>query len=229
MKLLFVPGAACGGRAWLGQTRYFTDSEAVVLPGHPEGEPCASVAGYVAWLRDYIQKQGYRDFVLAGHSMGGAVVQLYSLKYGDGVKALVLAATGAKLRIHPELLRSVEKMVSDESLWRDYLEERHRTTLPELRQLIIEERLPIGPSVLLNDLLACDKFDVMSEVHNIKLPTLIIAGVDDEMTPVKYAHYLRREIEGSHEVIVSGAGHWVPAEKPDAVNQAIASFLAGLE
>jgi len=229
MKLLFIPGAACGGRAWLSQTRCFAGSEAIVLPGHPEGKPCPSVAGYTEWLRGYIKKQGYRDFVLAGHSMGGAVVQLYGLKYGAGVRALVLVGTGAKLKIHPDLLRSVENMVGDEALWRDYLKERHRTTLPGIRQLIIEERLAIGPSVLLNDLLACDKFDVMNEVRNIKLPTLIISGVDDEMTPVKYAHYLKSKIKGSREVIVPGAGHWVPAEKPDEVNQAITSFMAGLE
>ena len=88
--------------------------------------------------------------------------------------------------------------------------------------------MQIGPAVMLNDLLACDRFDVMAEVHSIKLPTLVICGRDDELTPVKYAHYLASQIEGSREVIVPGTAHWVLTEKPKAVNRAIESFLAEL-
>jgi len=228
MKLLFIPGAACGRKAWLCQTPYFTGSEAVALPGHPEGKPCSSVAGYVAWLRGYIQEQQYQDVVLVGHSMGGAVVQRYGLNYSDGVKALVLIGTGARLRIRPELLEAVRGMVSGRLAWRDYLEERHGTAVPEVRQAIIEERMRIGPAVMLNDFLACDRFNMMEEVQAIRLPTLVICGLEDELTPVKYAHYLVSQIEGAREVIVPGAAHWVLTEKPKEVNQAIASFLAEL-
>jgi pimeloyl-ACP methyl ester carboxylesterase len=68
----------------------------------------------------------------------------------------------------------------------------------------------------------------MAEIHTIKLPTLVIGGSEDEMTPVKYAHYLASQIKGAREVIVPGAAHWVLAEKPKEVNQAIESFLAEL-
>ncbi len=228
MKLIFIPGAACGKRAWLCQALYFADSEAVALPGHPEGKPCSSVDSYVEWLRGYLEERSYQDIVLVGHSMGGAVVQRYGLRYDDGIKALVLMGTGARLRIHPDLLKAVRDMVTDKLAWRDYLEERHRTTVTEVRQAIIEERLRIGPAVMLNDLLACDKFDLLAEVHNIKLPTLVIGGSEDDLTPVKYAHYLTSQIKGSRGVIVPGAGHWVLTERPREVNQAIESFLAEL-
>ena len=229
MKLLLIPGAGCGKRAWICQTLYFSGSEAIALPGHPEGKPSASIDGYVEWLRSYIQRQRYQDVILAGHSMGGAVAQLYGLRYGAEVRALILVSTGAKLRIRPSLLKSVEGMITDQTGWAEYLKERHRTTVPEIRQMVIEERLWIGPSVMLNDLLCCDKFDILDRVHDIKLPTLIISGSDDELTPVRYAHYLRDEIRGAREVIVPGAGHWVQAEKPDEVNRAMESFLAGLK
>ena len=109
------------------------------------------------------------------------------------------------------------------------MEERHRATVPEIRQIVIEERVQIGPAVMLNDLLCCDKFDIMDRVHTIKLPTLVICGSEDEVVPVKYAHYLASEIEGASKVVVNGAGHWVHAEKPKLVNQAIDSFLASLD
>jgi pimeloyl-ACP methyl ester carboxylesterase len=160
--------------------------------------------------------------------MGGAVVQLYGLKYGAGVKALILVGTGARLRITPDLLSAAQGMVTNQLAWRGYLEERHRATVAEARQAIIEERLRIGPAVLLNDFLCCGKFDVMDRVHSIKLPTLVICGGEDEIAPVKYARYLVSQVEGARLVIVEGAGHWVQAEKPSEVNQAIESFLAEL-
>ena len=228
MKLIFIPGAACGKTTWLCQARYFTGSEAIALPGHPEGRPCPSIDGYVEWLRDYLHKQPHQDIVLCGHSMGGAVAQQYGLSYGDSVKALVLIGTGARLRIHPDLLKLAWDMVAGKLGWRDYLEERHATTIPEVRQTIIEDRMRIGPAVMLNDLLACDRFDVMAELPSIKLPTLVIGGRDDELAPVKYAHYLASQIKGAREVIVPGAAHWVLTEKPNEVNRAIEGFLSEL-
>jgi len=229
MKLLFIPGSGCGKKAWVYQTEYFTGSEAIALPGHPEGKPCSSIDGYVEWLRGYIHQQHYQDVILVGHSMGGAVVQLYGLKYGDEVKALVLIGTGARLRVLPAFLKAVEGMVTDEVAWRKYLEERHRLTAPEIRRVVIEERMRIDPAVMLNDLLCCDKFYIIDRVHTIKLPTLVICGSEDELTPIKYAHYLVSKIEAAREIIVDGTGHWVQTEKPRKVNQAIDSFLASLD
>ena len=228
MKILFIPGAACGRKAWIYQTEYFAGSEAIALPGHPEGRSCSSIDGYVEWLQEYIDQHQYSDVILVGHSMGGAIVQLYGLKYSDRVKALVLIGTGARLRVL-DLLKAAEEMVTDEATWIKYLEERHRSTVPEIGRVIIEERMRIGPAVLLNDLLCCDKFDIMDRVHTIKLPTLVICGSDDELAPVKYTHYLASKIEDASEVIVNGAGHWVQTEKPKQVNQAIGSFLASLD
>lgn len=83
----------------------------------------------------------------------------------------------------------------------------------------------IGPAAMLNDFLCCDKFDIMDRVREIKLPALIICGESDVWTPVKYATYLGTNIGDSRLVIVPGAGHFVFAEKPEAVNKAIEDFL----
>jgi pimeloyl-ACP methyl ester carboxylesterase len=229
MKLLFIPGSGCGKQAWICQTEYFSTSEAIALPGHPEGRPCSSIDDYVAWLHDYIYHQQYQDVVLVGHSMGGAVAQLYGLNYGDEVKALVLIGTGTRLIVHPDFLKVVEEMVTDEAAWIKYLRQRHRLTAPEIRRAIVEERIRIGPAVTLNDLICCCKFDIMDRVHHIKSPTLVISGSEDEVVPVKNSHYLASRIEGASKVIVNRAGHWVQTEKPKQVNQAIDVFLASLD
>jgi len=228
MKLLFIPGSGSAGGEWVYQTEYFTDSEVVVLPGHPDGKPCSSTDGYVEWLRGYIHQYHYQDVILVGHSLGGAIAQLYGLEYPEEAKALVLIASGARLRVPPSFLMTLKEMIADMAAWRQYLEDYYSLFAPEIRKVIIEARMRIGPAVMLNDLLCCDKFDVMDKVHTIKLPTLIICGSEDEMIPVKFAHYLADKIEGASEVIIEGGTHFVFVEKPNEVNQAIEKFLGGL-
>jgi len=228
MKLLFIPGSGSGKEAWVYQTEYFTNSEAIALPGHPDGKPCPSVDEYVAWLWAYIHQQQYQDVILAGHSLGGAIAQLYGLKYGDEVKALVLIGTGARLKVSPDFQASVKQMIEDGNAWRRYVEDSCGAIEPEVRTVMIEARMRISLAVMLNDLLCCDKFDIMDRVHTIKLPTLLICGSEDEMTPVKYTKYLAGKIEGAARVIIDGATHAVARERPGEVNQAIESFLAGL-
>ncbi len=229
MKLLFIPGSGSGEKAWAYQTEYFTGSEAVALPGRYEGSPCSSVDGYVEWLRAYIKQQRYEDVVLVGHSLGGAIAQLYGLKYADEAKALVLIGTGARLRVLPAFLKALEGLVSDGVAWREYLEGSYSLVAPEVRRAVIEEMMLIGPAVMLSDLLCCDKFDIMDRVHSIKLPALIIGGSEDEMTPVKYARYMADRIAGATQVIIEGATHMVFMEKPGEVNQAIQEFLTRLD
>lgn len=227
MKLLFIPGSGAGGEVWQSQTEYFADSEGISLPGHPDGEPCTSIDDYVEWLRDYIHQQGYQDVVLAGHSLGGAVAQLYGLKYPDQLKALILIGTGARLRVRPDILDGLRNMIGNQDAWRKNIGDPSSLTDPILRQAA-EARLRIGPAVRLNDMLCCDKFDIMDKVQEIKLPTLVLCGTEDEMTPVKYTRYLADRIEGATEVVIDGATHMVIMEKPREVNQAIEKFLATL-
>ncbi len=228
MKLLFIPGSGAGPQVWVYQTRYFKDSEGVALPGHPDGQASPSIDGYVEWLHGYIRAKQYQDVVLVGHSMGGAIALLYALKYGQELKGLVLIGTGARLRVRPDILEAVKQMIGKESVWRKYVIAGNLWTEPEVGQASNDERIRIGPAVLLNDFLACDRFDIMNQVQDVKVPTLIICGTEDEMTPVKYARYLTGKITGAKEVIIDGATHSVPREKPAEVNRAIADFLATL-
>jgi pimeloyl-ACP methyl ester carboxylesterase len=228
VKLFFIPGSGGGREEWLYQTAYFVDSEAITLPGHPEGQPCSSVDDYVEWLQDYSHQRENQDVVLVGHSLGGAIAQLYGLKYGVEIKGLVLIGTGARLRVLPAFLETLEGMISDKAAWRKFLEDLYRLVAPEVRQAVVKARTLIGPAVMLNDLLCCDRFDIMDKVHTIRLPTLVICGSEDGLTPIKYAQYLTNNIEGAKKVIIEGADHFVFMEKPKEVNQAIEEFLATL-
>ena len=99
---------------------------------------------------------------------------------------------------------------------------------PDMVQSLKRRSMEIGPSVELNDLMACDRFDVMNEIQNINLPTLVMCGEQDTMTPVKYADYLSENIPGARKVIVPGASHFVQLQKYKQVNAGIEEFVASL-
>jgi pimeloyl-ACP methyl ester carboxylesterase len=229
MSIIFVHGSGARGDIWRYQTDYFPGSHAVDLPGHPRGEILKSVEECVDWLRKYIKERGFEDVVLAGHSFGGAIALLYALKYPQELKGIIVIGSGARLKVHPIFLTPCEEAIKgDGQKWYEMVEEMYGLTPPDYKRKIMEKQKTIGPAVMLNDFLCCDKFDVMDRVHEIKLPALIICGELDAMTPVKYASYLGTKIANSKVVIVPQAGHLVLAEKPGVVNKAIEDFLAGI-
>lgn len=97
-------------------------------------------------------------------------------------------------------------------------------------------RLRVLPSILeeakkasvvtYRDWAACNTFDVMNKLGEIRLPTLIICGADDRLTPVKYSQYMHDHIQGSTLCIIPNAGHTVMRDQPERVNQAIDAWLA---
>jgi pimeloyl-ACP methyl ester carboxylesterase len=229
MSIIFVHGSGGFGDLWRYQTDYFRDSHAVNLPGHPHGEILKSVEECADWLKKYIKGRGCKDVVLAGHSFGGAIALMYALRYPRDLKGIIIIGSGARLRVHPTFLAPCQEAVGgNRGSWYQMVEEMYRLTAADYRREIVEKQKAIGPAVMLNDFLCCDKFDIMDRVHEIKLPALIICGESDVMTPVKYANYLGARIANSKVVIVPGASHFVLAEKPEAVNKAIEDFLTGI-
>ena len=70
-----------------------------------------------------------------------------------------------------------------------------------------------------------DATDVLPEVS---VPTLIITGDRDMLTPVFTAERIHRAVKGSRLVIIPGGTHYTPVEYPDVIRRELAGFLAGL-
>jgi pimeloyl-ACP methyl ester carboxylesterase len=207
---------------------FFEDADAVDLPGHPEGEPCTSIDGYVEWLGGYIQERTYRDVVLVGHSLGGAIAFLYALSYPDDLTGIVSVGSGARLRVHPMYLEELEKAIANPARFVKFQDIGWELVDPELAQVVKRRGIENGPGVMLNDLRACDEFDVMDRLSEIRVPTLALCGSDDIMTPPKYSQRLAEKLPEARAVVIPGGTHMVFAEKPKEVNSAIDEFLKGL-
>jgi len=229
MKLIFIHGSGACSDIWRYQTDYFPNSHAVSLPGHPHGQALESVDECVEWLNKYIEAKGFKDVVLAGHSLGGAIALMYALRYPQELKGIIIISSGARLRVHPMFLAPCEEAIKgNPHEWYQIVEGIYCLTPEDYKKETIEKQKAIGPAVMLNDFLCCDKFDIMDEVQEIKLPALIICGESDAMTPVKYSNYLGAKLANSRVVIIPQASHFVLAEKSIAVNKAIKDFLKGI-
>ena len=225
MRLVMVHGSGQNELTYYYQKARFPEVDAINLPGHPDGEPLDSISGYVDWLREYALDRGYPPFVLFGHSMGGAIALDYALRFPQDLAGLVLIGTGGRLRVHPDYLN---RCLND-AQWRSEAPAYYEAINSELAPQLAARALQSGPMVEHNDLSACDQFDVMERIKEIDLPSLVIVGQDDVMTPVRYAEYLGRELKNAEVVVVPNSGHFVTLEQPEAVNAAVAQFLERLD
>jgi len=200
------------------------------LPGHGRsgGPPLESVDACAAWVVEFVKEIGLDRFILAGHSMGGAIALQVALGGRKGLEALVLLGTGARLRISPVIL--------------DGIGGRFREFAPELvgwmtsaassellREDVASDVLSTRPATFLADFHACNGFDVMNRLDAIRVPTLVISGDDDRLTPLKYGEYLAVNIPGAVLKIIHGVGHLAMLEKSTEVNAVITSFIHSLE
>ena len=96
MKLVFLHGAGSSSLSFYYQLRHFRNSKAIDLPGHSTGKACHDIDSYLEWVRGFITARRYKDVVLCGHAMGGAIALQYALRYPEELKGLILMGTGAR-------------------------------------------------------------------------------------------------------------------------------------
>lgn len=230
--LVFVHGSGGNRLQWNYQRQFLQKSYNVVmvdLPGHGEarGEGEDSVEAYARHLLHLVRSLPGEVFCLFGHSLGGAIAQTFALLYPNHVEALALVGTGARLRVLPEILTGIQERFEETvGLINDYAFSKKTPT--DLVQRGIETMHRTRPAVLHGDLTACDRFDIMDRVGDIRFPTLVVCGSDDLLTPPKYAHYLAKMIKGARVEVIDGAGHMVMIEQPDEFNRRVLGFLQTL-
>jgi pimeloyl-ACP methyl ester carboxylesterase len=229
-KVLFLHGAGGNARSWYFQKEYlkaYVEVIPVDMPGHgvnADGDGLHSIEEYRDYVYEVTKKLEIDKCYVVGHSMGGAVALSFALAHQDMLKGLVLITTGAKLRIVPEILEGLK--TDKEKAIRAVMDFGFAQTSPaKLKEGGVKEMMGCKTEVIYGDFDACEHFDATDSVSRIKVPTLIIAGKYDLLTPPKFSEYLHRKIEGSRFVLVEDAGHMVTLEKPKEVNEAIREFV----
>ncbi len=226
-----IHGAGGSTATWFLQHRGLSDGLHVValdLNGHGRTQDRLDENLVDSYLEDIDSVAAqYEKPIIAGHSMGGALAQLYALQNLDRLSGLVLVATGAKLRVSNMVF---ELLDTDFEGYLGAVEEFmfHKNTSKELIEASIAEVRKCPVPIIRRDFELCNAFSVMDRLKKIQIPTLIIVGAQDMMTPVKYSQYLLSQIENSKLLVIENAGHSVMLEQSSKVNQEILSWANNL-
>lgn len=230
--VVFVHGAGSNHLIWNSQLAALSGlahAYALDLPGHGRsgGMGRRTIRGYADVVCAFMDALGIHSAVIAGHSMGGAVAQTLGLENSERVAGLVLVGTGARLRVLPAFL---EGAVSDFANTARKFSDAEFAAAADLRlKELSEQQLSMcDPKVFEGDLVACNTFDLIPLVQEIRVPALVICGKEDWMTPVKYSQFLAGRMPSAQIRIVEGAGHLVMVEKPDEVSHALLEWIPSL-
>jgi pimeloyl-ACP methyl ester carboxylesterase len=230
---------------WLDQREGLADGCRVITPdlrgfgGSPLGadEPdLAEMADDVAAL---IDRLGYDRVVLGGLSMGGYVAMAFVRQHPQRLAGLVLADTKAGADT-PAAAANRERIAA--AVLAD-----HNSTV------LVDEVLPalVGPTTVTSRALVHGRVrglvqsapahavawaqramarrpDSTADLAWVDVPTLVIVGEEDTLTPLAEAEAMAAAVPAARLVRIPGAGHLSAVEAPAEFNAAVRSFLAGL-
>ncbi|MBI3654222.1 MAG: alpha/beta fold hydrolase [Acidobacteria bacterium] len=189
-------------------------------------------------VRELMKALMIEKAVFVGLSMGGYIALAFYRNYPEAVRALVLADTRAtadteeaqanRLRSAEKALRQGAAAVADETTPK-LLGDTSLNTRPDVVKLVHDiqsSNSPTGIAAAQRGMAArADSTDLLAQ---IKVPTLVLVGSEDKLTPPAEAQFIHQGISASKLVVIENSGHLSNMETPDEFNQALREFLAAL-
>jgi pimeloyl-ACP methyl ester carboxylesterase len=199
-----------------------------------------SVDAYADFTIQFMDRLEIDRAVLVGHSLGGGIALLTSLKYPSRVLALVLLDAEA-YPITPPLMLNIAKMPGIRSVvhraigeWVVRISLKRSYYDPALitDQVVNEYYRPFltenGKAAAIKVLQAMD-FEKLKDLPRryriIRKRALIIWGREDQISGLHLARKLKKDLVNSRLRIIPESGHLVQEEKPKAVNRSILRFV----
>lgn len=238
--VVFIHGAGFDHSAWALHSRWFSHHGFAVLApdlpehGHSAGPALTSIAAMADWIAALLAATSAKPAHLIGHSMGSLIALETAARHPACVTRLSLIGTAATMTVGPDLLKAAEAnepaaydMVAiwglghsaeiggsrAPGLWM------HGTAQATLKRC--------APGVLFRDLSACNNYqDALTSAAKITVPTTLILGARDMMTPAKAGKALAAAIPHARTIVLDGAGHMMMAERPDALLAALSAAPA---
>jgi pimeloyl-ACP methyl ester carboxylesterase len=245
IPLLFIHGYPLSRKIWKPQIDGLTDIASVIsvdLRGHGESYPFEP-----PYSMDLLAEDCYRllydlnitpPIIVCGLSMGGYVTMALYRKYPSLFRGMILTSTrsgsdspegkanrdiGVKnvleLGVPSIADNMLPKMVSPVTF------NSNQPLVNTIRAIMLDTSVNGVVGALQG---MRDRPDPTPLLPNVKCPTLIIHGADDQLIPIKEAEMLDIQIPNSRLVIIPKAGHLLNLEQPDLFNQAVRKFILSL-
>jgi pimeloyl-ACP methyl ester carboxylesterase len=225
---VFVPGLLCTAEVFAPQIAALWSYGPVTVASTLEGDTIAEMA-------TAILASAPPRFALAGISMGGYICLEILRQAPDRVIKLALLDTSARPDT-PEQIPKRRAMVSQarEGNFASLLEQALSAILhpehqsdPALKAINVRMGLTIGVEGFARQTEAViARIDSRPGLSAISVPTLVLVGDADPLTPKELSEEMAAAIPGARLVIVTQSGHGSTLEQPDAVNRALIDWIS---
>ncbi len=214
---------------WGAVVEKFSKTHRVIIPLLPIYEmPLrqAGMEGLTRFVEQFVEEMGLSDMIVMGNSLGGHIGLMYTLNNPDKVGALVL--TGSSGLFENSMGGSYPKRGDY-----NYIKERvgytfydPNTVGEEYVKEIFETLKSISKSMRIVAIAkSAQRHNMAREIADIKVPTLLIWGLNDTITPPAVAHEFNKRIPNSTLRFIDKCCHAPMMERPQEFNEILEDFL----
>jgi aminoacrylate hydrolase len=187
--------------------------------------------------------EGINQCHVVGHSMGGVIAQELALSAPERVSSLGLLCTFVRgqdgARMSPGMLLTALRMrVGSRAMRRNafmelvmparYLQQADRVALAERLGRLFGRDLADQPPIVMKQLRAMSRYDASSRLAQLAhIPTLVVSAREDRIAPPSQGRAIAAAIPGSRYVDLAEAGHGVPIQRAEEINNLLAAHFAG--
>lgn len=185
-----------------------------------------NVKNMMKYIRDFIEHKGYKDVNLLGNSLGGHVALFYVSRHPDMVKSLTLTGSSG-LYENPMGSTYPRKGNIDfvrEKVAYTFYDPKHATDelVNECFNIVNDRAKALKVLTLARSAI---RQNMASELPKFKLPTCLIWGTDDKITPPEVAEEFNKLIPDSTLYWIENCGHAPMMEYPEKFNQVLEPWL----
>lgn len=232
--VVLIHGAGGTHLTWPAQVRRMDGQRlyAPDLPGHGRSEGLGkhTVSEYGHDILEFMDAAALRAAVIIGHSLGGAIALALALDHPERVQGLGLVGSAPKLEVAPAILAGLSDPAGFRHVVHLIAENSYAPgSDPRLKELGEQRMAETRSAVLHGDFIASSAFDAAHDLQRIRVPTLILCGAEDKMTPPDRSRALKAGIRGSKLRVLPSAGHMLMLEQPDNAAKELGKFLNGFQ
>lgn len=244
LPIFFLHGFPFDKNMWESQLHFLKESHRVIAcdirgfgKSKDEKTPL-SIGLFGDDLIEFMDALHLEKIIICGLSMGGFIALNAQERFPERFEALILCdtqcvadTTEIKEKRH-RIIDEIKATGANDFNAGFLISVFHKDSLSTKKELVEKLRNVVfanSENIILQGLFAlADRFETCTTLDKITIPTLIICGREDSVTPLAQSEYLYRNIDKSILRIIDHAGHVSNLEQPEEFNQHLAHFLTSL-